>query len=127
MLFNFTQYADIALFVARVIAGITMMYYGQLKIRDLKKNARDFVEMGFKPGWFWGTPVAINEFFGGLAIVLGVYIWIPAALFAVQMMGGAIWKITKTDKPFTDWSYDLLLFALMLVLITAGSGAFALI
>lgn len=30
-----------------------MLFYGWPKIRDLKSNANDFLQMGFNPGIFW--------------------------------------------------------------------------
>jgi uncharacterized membrane protein YphA (DoxX/SURF4 family) len=97
------------------------------KVRDPKKNAADFASNGFKPGWFWGTLVVVVEFFGGIAILLGFYAWIAAALMACHMATGTVGKITKTDKPFTDWSYDLLLLALSLALLAFGPGKYALL
>ncbi|MEX2515105.1 MAG: DoxX family membrane protein [Candidatus Paceibacterota bacterium] len=119
------SFTDTILLLLRVIAGSVMIYYGWPKIKDLRKNTKDFEEMGFKPGWLHGSIVAAVEFLGGLGILLGILTWIPAAAFGFEMLLGAGWKITKTDKPFTDWSYDLLLLALMLVLLAFGPGAYA--
>jgi len=124
--FLLSEYGDLVLFGARVLVGAVLLYYGTPKIKNLRSNAEDFVKMGFKPGMFWGTIVAFVEFFGGVAMVLGVLVWAPALLFGFQMIVGTIWKITKTDKTFSDWSYDLLLFALMFVFLAFGPGAFAL-
>ncbi|MEX1014026.1 MAG: DoxX family protein [Candidatus Paceibacterota bacterium] len=118
---------EIVLLISRLIVGAVMLYFGSNKITDLKTNAESFVKMGFKPGWFWGTIVAFVEFIGGLMILLGIFAWIPAILFGFQMIVGTIWKITNTDKPFTDWSYDLLLLALMLVIVIYGSGIYSVI
>ena len=118
-------FADEVRLVIRLIIGVTMIYYGWPKVRDPKKNAADFASIGFKPGWFWGTVVLVVEFVGGIAILLGFYAWIAAALMAGHMATGTAWKITKTDKRFTDWSYDLLLLALSLVLLAFGPGKYA--
>lgn len=101
-----------------------MVYYGWSKVKDLKSNAKDFDKMGFKPGMFWGTITALIEFVGGIAVLLGFLAEIAAFFFAIQMIVGALWKITKTDKPFTDWSYDLQLLAMSLVVITFGTGPY---
>lgn len=114
------------LFVVRLIAGAVMIYYGSGKVADMKTNASNFVGMGFKPGWLWGTIVAFVEFVGGLMILFGIYTLIPAILFGFQMIMGTLWKVTSTEKPFTDWSYDLLLLALMLVIAVFGPGSFSL-
>lgn len=120
------SYSDFILLVVRIILGVTMIYYGLPKVLDLKSNANDFKRMGFSPGWFWGTIIAFVEFVGGLAILLGFYVWFFAALGAVHMAVGTVWKITKTDKPFTDWSYDLLLLSLDLLLLVSGAGLYSL-
>lgn len=130
LLQNFTlpsPLRDAVLLLARIIFGVTFFYYGQFKLRDLKQNARDFEEVhGLKPGWLWGTLVGFLESFGSIAVALGVFVPLTALGFVVHMASGATWKITRTDKPFTDWSYDLLLLSIALMLLVAGPGAYAL-
>ena len=116
---------DIVLLIVRVVLGGIMMYYGWPKLKDPAKNARDFVSMGFKPGWFWGSVVLVVEFGGGVLIMLGLLTPIAAALFGFEMLTGAIWKATKAGKPFVDWSYDVQLLALCLLLLAVGPGAFS--
>ena len=113
------------LLITRVILAAVMIFYGWPKIRDLASNANDFEKMGFKPGIFWGTLIAIVEFAGGIAILLGFYAELAAALFGFQMMVGTFWKL-KVKKPFSDYSYDMQLFALCLVVMSQGAGAYAL-
>lgn len=113
---------DLTLLIIRLIFGITFIYYGWPKLKDLKSNADDFESMGFKPGWFWGTPIALLETFGSLAIILGLFTWFFALAFAIHMITGTIWKITSTDKSFTDWSYDLLLLSIALGFLIMGAG-----
>lgn len=120
-----SRYEDLILLIVRIILGILMIYYGSSKVKDFKSNAKDFEKMGLKPGIFWGSIIAILEFFGGFLIILGLYVEVVAVLFAFEMISGTIWKITKTNKPFTDWSYDLLLLAIALILATFGAGNYA--
>lgn len=119
--------SDAILLVVRIIFGITFIYYGRSKIKNLKSNAADFEEMGFKPGWLWGTPVALLESFGAFAIILGLFTGIVAIGFVIHMTTGVIWKILKTDKSFTDWSYDLLALSVALMLAVTGPGSLAVI
>lgn len=116
---------DWILLLIRTVLAAVMIYYGWPKIRDPASNANDFEQMGFKPGMFWGTLIAVVEFFGGIAILLGFYAELAAALFAFQMMVGTFWKL-KIKKPFSDYSYDIQLFALCLVLMFQGAGTYAL-
>lgn len=115
---------DWILLLARLVLGAGMIYYGWPKARDLRANAHDFEEMGFKPGIFWGTLIAAVEFLGGIAVVLGIYAELAASLFAFQMLVGAFWKI-RLKKPFTDYSYDFQLFALCQVIMSQGAGPLA--
>lgn len=116
--------AEWILLLLRAILAVVMIHYGLPKVRNLRSNADDFVQMGFKPGMFWGTLIAVVEFFGGLAILLGTYAELAAALFAFQMLVGTFWKL-KIRKGFADYSYDIQLFALCLVVMWQGAGAYA--
>ena len=122
----YNQPNDLALLVVRIVVGSILIYYGWPKIKDLKKNGEDFNGMGFKPGILWGTLIALVEFVGGILIIIGLYVIYAALLLSIMMIVGTIWKKTKTNKKFSDWSYDLLLLALALGLITIGPGRFVL-
>ena len=117
----------IALLFVRLIFAITFFSYGWPKLKDLKANAKDFEDMGFKPGWLFGTPIAFLETGGSLLVLLGFFLGIIPALFAIHMTTGTIWKITSTDKPFTAWSYDLLLLSISILLLITGPGSLNLI
>ena len=116
---------DIVLLIVRIVLGGIMIYYGWPKVKDPAKNARDFSSIGFKPGWLWGSVVLVVEFGGGLLIMLGLLTPIAATLFGFEMLIGFIWKATKAGKPFVDWSYDVQLLALCLLLLAVGPGAFS--
>ncbi len=108
----------------RVVTGVVLIYHGWPKAKNLKSNAADFAEMGFHPGILWGTVVAIVEFIGGMAMIAGVYAELAASLFGFQMIVGTFWKL-KIGKPFTDYSYDLLLLALCVAIMALGAGGYA--
>ena len=121
------SWIDIVLLIARLILGGTMVHYGWPKVKAPRKNAFDEIaKAGFTPGWLWGTIILFTEFGGGLAIIVGLYTWVAAALIGVEMLTGALWKIAKAHKPFPEYSYDLLLLALALMLLAVGPGAYAL-
>jgi len=122
-----SSHVDISwiLLFARLVLAAVMLHYGTPKIRDLRSNARDFVQMGFRPGMFWGTLIAVVEFVGGLAMLLGLWAELAAALFGFQMIVGTFWKL-KIRKAFADYSYDIQLFALCLFIMAEGAGAYAL-
>ena len=119
-------FSDWAILVMRLVFGGMMVVHGWPKIKNLKTNGNNFSSMGFKPGIFWGTVVALTEFFGGLAFVFGFYVQIVAMLFVVEFLTILIWKV-KGRQPFIGGvELDLLLFAAALCLMTLGAGAFSL-
>lgn len=115
---------NLALLALRLVLGIVMIYYGYPKVKNLRSNGGDFVKMGFKPGIFWGTIVAFTEFFGGIAVLIGLYAEVAAALFGFQMITGTFWKL-KVKKKFSDYSSDLQLLVISLTVIVFGSGSYA--
>jgi len=114
---------DLILLFARIIVGIIFIYFGWPKIKDLQEAAHEAHGMGFKPGWFWGTILAFVEFFGGFALVLGFYAEIAAALLGFEMIVGTIWKI-KGKMGFGNYTYDLLILALCLLVYVQGAGSY---
>jgi len=115
----------VALLLARILLAVVFLYFGRTKIADLDANAQEFEKMGFKPGMFWGTLIALLETVGSALLILGFLTGIIAALFVIQMIAGTIWKIVSQQMAFTNWSYDLLLLALALLLMSFGPGVLA--
>lgn len=112
------------LFFIRVLMGIILVYYGWPKCKNLASCAKDFEGMGFRPGVLWGTLIAVVEFFGGIAMLTGAYAELVASIFGFQMIVGTFWKV-KIKKDFTEYSYDLQLLALCVVLMAFGAGLYS--
>ncbi len=87
-------WTDGVLLITRLIVGVLMIYYGWPA-----KNAHDFKGNGFKPGWAFGSPVLMAEFFGGILVLLGAYVWVAAAAFGFEMLLGTVVKATKSTSP----------------------------
>jgi len=121
-----TPYADLVLLFGRLVVGIIFIYYGLPKIRDLKAAKEEFIQKGIKPAGFWGPFIAFLEVFGGIGIILGVFTWLWAALFSIEMIVGTIWKI-RNKKKFGSWSYDLTILAITLTLLAFGAGSIAIL
>lgn len=112
---------DMVLLIARLVLGVVFFYFGWPKVKDLKQNAKDFTEMGFSPGWLWGTMMVGAEFGGAILLLLGVFAWLGALGVVVNMSIGTVWKYVRGVK-FTDYSYDLLALALALAVLAFGPG-----
>jgi uncharacterized membrane protein YphA (DoxX/SURF4 family) len=114
------------LFFNRIVLGLSMIYFGAPKIKDLKANAEEFNSWGFKPGILWGTLVAFELFFGGIFITVGFYPELFAFLMALVMIVGILWKI-KTNRPIEHILENFHVLAMVLVLISFGPGLFTII
>lgn len=126
MIYLFLIFSDWALLILRVIIGIIFIVHGLPKIKNLKINAQNFEMMGFKPGIFWGTIVAIIEPIAGTLILLGLFTQIGAILITINMIVAAIWKIKKGQGFIGGYEFDLLLAVAGLMLITLGGGVYSL-
>lgn len=121
---QFISQIDGVLLLVRLILALIMIYYGLPKILDLKANSSDFVDMGFRPGWLWGTIVALTEFVGGILMIFGVLVPLVALAFGFEMLMGALWKMFSEKKPFEDYSYDIILLGLSAVSLVFGAGSY---
>ena len=118
--------ADVALLLLRLAIGLIFVVHGWPKLRDLAGTARNFEGMGFKPGSFWGTLIAIVEFVGGLAIFFGLYTGLAALLIGIEMLVGIFWKMSRGQGLAVGYELDLILLAGCIVLLTLGPGIYAL-
>ncbi len=115
-----------ALLLLRIFYGVLFVIHGWPKIKDLARNAKNFEMMGFRPGLFWGSIVALLEFFGGLAIIAGLFTQVFGLLLAIEMAVATAWKIKNKQKFVGGYELDLALALVGLILATLGGGIFAL-
>lgn len=127
MIFDLFVYTDWALLALRVLMGVIFIGHGLPKLKDLQGTAGWLGSEGFWPGMFWALVLAVLEVFGGLALILGVYVQIAAALFAIQMATGTLWKLKKGMKLIDGYEIDLALLGGALVLLVMGAGVYAIL
>ena len=114
-----------ALVLLRVVYGALFFIHGVPKLKNLKGTNAWFDSVGFKPGVFWGTLVALLEVVGGAFLVFGLWVQPIALLLVIQMVVGTFWKISQKQKFAGGWELDLILAAAGLVLATLGGGMYA--
>lgn len=117
-------FSDWTLLFLRLVIAAIFLAHGLPKIKNLKQNAQNFAGMGFKPGVFWGTIVAFVEVFGGLAVLLGVYVQFAGILLAINMLVATLWKKKQGMKLVNGYELDLMLLTASLVLATIGPGVY---
>ncbi|MGA2461991.1 MAG: DoxX family protein [Candidatus Bathyarchaeia archaeon] len=118
---------DAVSLLLRLTLGALFMLHGYPKLKNGGKQAGEWLKtMGIPSGF--GLFAGIVEFFGGIALILGILTSIIAGLF-VLWMAALIWLSTaKIHKKFMGgYELDLLLlvFSLALAVLAAiGGGPF---
>ncbi len=127
MLSIYFFYGGMGILALRIALALIFLVHGSQKIRNLKQTATAFDGMGFRPGFFWGTIVALLEFVGGgIGLLLGIFTPTIAALLALQFVTIVVWKLAKKQPFVGGWEFDLLILAALLMLALNGAGAYSL-
>ncbi len=124
-------YQDAGLFVLRLALGVIFVAHGYPKLFKMFGGFAGWLEsIGIKPGKFWAAVVGVTEFFGGIAVILGVFTQVAGLLLAINMivaMAKVKWgKVKMIEMDKMGWEIDLALFALALALVFLGAGAYSL-
>ena len=122
----FFVFSDWAILLLRLVLGLIFIAHGWPKIKNLKTTQANFDGMGFKPGKFWGSLVALAEFFGGILMILGLFTQVAAFILALEFIVIMIWKLKIKQKLVGGYELDLILLAALLALATAGSSLYSL-
>ncbi len=114
---------DIASLVLRFVLGITFMYHGWPKIKD----PHTYGEMLFQGSPTAALFLAIAEFFGGLALILGFLTEVMSLISFAIMMGAIYYKVHKWKRAFhtkgqTGWAFDFALAGIAVALMLIGGG-----
>lgn len=98
----------------RVATGLLLMPHGAQKLfgalggYGLAGTGQFFDSIGYSPGVFWALVVGTVEFFGGLAIALGLATRIAATLAFVVLVNAALFHLP--NGPFVgNGGYELAL------------------
>ena len=123
---NLDRLEPLALLVLRVVLGVIMIGHGYPKMFGGLAHHVQFVHSLGLPGWLAYFSAAA-EFFGGIAVVLGVFTRC-AALAILINMSVAIAKVHWKNGLFGNGGYQfpLTLAAIAFSLIFLGAGQFAL-
>ena len=127
-----TSAIDMALLIARVIVGVVFMAHGAQKLFGAfgGPGLSAVVSMMGPLGYL----VAIGEFFGALGLVVG-FLSRFSAVSIILIMLGAVGMVHAKVGFFMNWmgnqagegyEYHLLAIAILLVIVIAGPGRYAL-
>jgi len=113
----------------RVIVGVSMIMHGYPKLKNPKQTVQWTRGLGVPAA---ATYLAIIlEFFGGIALVIGLIVPIVAFFIALEMIGNTILKRTKMKAPYlvgqnaVAYEIDMTYLLLAITLIVLGAGFFS--
>ena len=128
-MFDFLINPPLAYFILRVCLGFLLVLHGYPKLfKNFSQVSAWFDSVGLKPGKFWVLVAGSVEFFGGLAMILGVWVQLVGVLFAFQMLV-AMWKVKWGRVGITaqgGWELDLIYAVAAFSLAMTGEGAYSL-
>lgn len=119
---------NIGLLALRIALGAVFIYHGFPKL----KNPRAMATAFGNPNAVWFPAVlGFFETLSGVAVLLGLFTQLAAAVLALVMLGALYHKIVKWNIPFmahdkTGWEFDLALLAIALALFFLGAGQISL-
>jgi putative oxidoreductase len=126
--------AGFGLTVLRIVAGLTFAAHGAQKLfgwfggYGLEGVGQWMESIGLAPGYLMALMAGSAEFFGGLALILGLLVRPAAAMLAVTMLV-AIVTVHLANGFFMSnngYEFALALLAISLALVIEGAGKLSL-
>ncbi|MEI8130271.1 MAG: DoxX family protein [bacterium] len=111
---------DTGMLVLRIGLGIVFIVSGWMKVSNMHSTVGFFASIGFNA--FWAYLASAVEFLGGIAVLLGVFTRIAAALLVVVMIVAVYVVHGQPTMIMTPLSVGFSALALMF----AGAGKYAL-
>jgi putative oxidoreductase len=133
----FGQAGSWGLLALRIALGVVFIYHGYPKFFKVPPigGAAGFAQflrmMGIPAPLFFAWVVAILEFWGGIALILGLATRWLGLLFAIEMLvaitrAKAARGVRFMAMDTTGWEFDFVLLAGALALMLLGGGAYSL-
>ncbi len=120
---DLNKYSGLAPLFLRIGVGIIFIVAGWGKLTGIEGVQGFFGNIGIPLPELMAWVVAIVEFVGGLMVLLGAYIRIPAVLLAITMVVALL--TTKLGGEFSAARLDLMLLMASLALVFYGSGSYS--
>ena len=121
------DHKDFGLLLLRVGIGIAFMTHGYPKLfmGGAAGLAKGLAAAGIPGGIFAAYLAGIAEFFGGIALILGLFFRPLTVIMAFNMLVALMFHVNRGD-PFIEYSHALESGILFISLIFIGPGAYSL-
>jgi len=122
-----SRFLDVALLLMRLMVGVVFLTGGLNHLKNPQERSKD---IGMSKGFtiFLGAA----EVAGSLGVIFGVFAQLAALGLTVIILGAIQKKISVWHTGFwgssgtNGWSYDAMLLAMNLVIVTTGGGSLSL-
>ena len=116
-----TEWAPVFL---RIALGLIFIVHGYPKLfKDSKGTSKFLKGLGFKPAKFWALILGCVEFFGGLAVLVGLFTRIASGLLIVSMTTALYYQTVVWKKKFSGgYEFDFLILFALIALFLLGAG-----
>jgi putative oxidoreductase len=121
-----TNNKDLALLLLRVGVGIIFIVSGWGKLTGMEGTQQFFGSIGIPLAGFMAWVVALVEFLGGLMVLIGYKIRIPAVLLAIIMLVAILTVKLGGDNVFGGMRLELMLLLTSLALAILNTGRYSL-
>lgn len=112
-------------FILRVVLGVIFVAHGFPKLfKKFSETKAFFASLGLRPAVLWTLWIGILEFFGGILLIIGLFVQ-PIALLLMINMFFAIVLVARRKGFVNGWEFEFVLFVTALALLMMGAGAFA--
>jgi putative oxidoreductase len=123
---NLEKFRDVAPLLLRIGVGLIFIYAGWGKLTGIEGTQQFFGNVGIPMAGIMAWVVAVVEFVGGIMVLVGFRIQIPAMLLAFIMVVAILATKLGGEDVFRGMRLDLLLLLTSLALVITGSGKYAL-
>jgi putative oxidoreductase len=122
----FGLHVSIASLMLRLAIGIVFVIHGYPKLTKGRKGTADWLKSLGLPAGF-AALAGVAEFFGGIALLLGILTQIVAALFVLWTIATTWLSAVKMKKKFAGgYEFDIVLLLAALALAVLGGGRISL-
>ena len=118
---------DIGLLIIRIGLGAAFISHGWMKLENLHGIVGFFATLGLPA--FMAYFIALLEFVGGIALILGVYVSVFGGLLAIDMFFAILLVASKVahQRGFSGMELEFILLTVSLGLALTGAGRHAII